>query len=237
MFRLMLAGCMSGLLLYCSIPLAAEKHPYQQNSYQTAKKYAIKIHADAPGTFYCGCRIHWQGNKGVVDLASCGYQVRKNANRAGRIEWEHVVPAWQFGHQRQCWQSGGRKACSKDPDYRRMESDLHNLQPVIGELNGDRGNFRFSQWKDNEKMYGKCAMKIDFKLKQAEPPEAARGAIARTWLYMSDRYHLRLSKQQHRLFIIWNNQHPVGSWECKRNDRIADIQGNPNPYVQRACSG
>lgn len=53
---------------------------------------------------------------GKVDLASCGYQVRKQQNRAERIEWEHIVPAWVFGHQRQCWQQGGRKNCvSSDP--------------------------------------------------------------------------------------------------------------------------
>lgn len=79
------------------------------NSFSQAKAAAVKVHADAPGTFYCGCKINWQGKKGVVDLQSCGYQVRKNENRASRVEWEHVVPAWQFGHQRQCWQDGGHE--------------------------------------------------------------------------------------------------------------------------------
>lgn len=114
------------------------------NSFSQAKAAAVKVHADAPGTFYCGCKINWQGKKGVVDLQSCGYQVRKNENRASRVEWEHVVPAWQFGHQRQCWQDGGRKNCAKDPVYRKMESDMHNLQPSVGEVNGDRGNFMYS---------------------------------------------------------------------------------------------
>lgn len=48
------------------------------NSFSQAKAAAVKVHADAPGTFYCGCKINWQGKKGVVDLQSCGYQVRKN---------------------------------------------------------------------------------------------------------------------------------------------------------------
>ena len=46
------------------------------NSFSQAKAAAVKVHADAPGTFYCGCKINWQGKKGVVDLQSCGYQVR-----------------------------------------------------------------------------------------------------------------------------------------------------------------
>lgn len=78
------------------------------NSFSQAKSAGVKINADAPGDFYCGCKISWQGKKGIPDLESCGYKVRKNENRATRIEWEHVMPAWQFGHLLQCWQDGGQ---------------------------------------------------------------------------------------------------------------------------------
>ncbi len=207
---------------------------FHQNNFAQAKVVASQINADAPD-FYCGCKINWQGKKGVPDLESCGYQIRKNANRARRVEWEHVVPAWEFGHQRQCWQNGGRKNCAKDPDYRRIESDLHNLQPAIGEVNGDRSNFQYSQWNGGESQYGQCAMKIEFKQKRAEPPVRARGAIARTYFYMRDRYQLRLSRQQTQLFNAWDKLYPVSAWECERDNRIARVQGNHNPYVQRAC--
>lgn len=208
---------------------------YHQNNFSQAKVYAAQINADAPADFYCGCKISWHGKKGVPDLSSCGYSVRKNANRAERIEWEHVMPAWEFGHQRQCWQNGGRKSCSKDADYRRIESDLHNLQPAIGEVNGDRNNFQYSQWNGGEQQYGQCSMKVDFKQKLAQPPERARGAIARTYFYMRDQYHLRLSRQQTQLFTVWDKQYPVTSWECERDNRIAKVQGNHNSYVQQAC--
>ncbi len=208
---------------------------YHQNNFSQAKAYAAQINADAPADFYCGCKISWHGKKGVPDLSSCGYSVRKNANRAERIEWEHVMPAWEFGHQRQCWQNGGRKSCSKDADYRRIESDLHNLQPAIGEVNGDRNNFQYSQWNGGEQQYGQCSMKVDFKQKLAQPPERSRGAIARTYFYMRDQYHLRLSRQQTQLFTAWDKQYPVTSWECERDNRIAKVQGNHNSYVQQAC--
>ncbi len=99
-----------GMLCAVSNVMARETH-FTQNSFTQAKRFAAKINADAPGSFYCGCRIRWQGKKGIPDLASCGYRVRKNRQRATRIEWEHVMPAWQFGHLLQCWQHGGRKAC------------------------------------------------------------------------------------------------------------------------------
>ncbi|MDQ1213662.1 deoxyribonuclease I [Pantoea anthophila] len=222
-------------LLFAPAADAINLNNYHQNNFQQAKTFAAAINADAPGSFYCGCKITWQGKKGIPDLNSCGYQVRKNANRATRIEWEHVMPAWEFGHQRQCWQDGGRKNCNKDPDYRRIETDLHNLQPAVGEVNGDRGNFAYSQWNGSEKQYGQCEMKIDFKLKQAEPPARARGAIARTYFYMRDQYHLRISRQQTQLFTAWDKLYPVTPWECERDQRIARVQGNHNPYVQQAC--
>ncbi|MGV6479318.1 deoxyribonuclease I [Pantoea agglomerans] len=222
-------------LLFAPAADALNLNNYHQNNFQQAKTFAAAINADAPGSFYCGCKIQWQGKKGIPDLNSCGYQPRKNANRAARIEWEHVMPAWEFGHQRQCWQDGGRKNCSKDPDYRRIETDLHNLQPAVGEVNGDRGNFAYSQWNGSEQQYGQCEMKIDFKLKQAEPPARARGAIARTYFYMRDQYHLRISRQQTQLFTAWNKLYPVTIWECERDQRIAKVQGNHNPYVQQAC--
>ncbi|MEA1062305.1 deoxyribonuclease I [Erwinia sp. HR93] len=228
MYRISLAAVIT---VYSMIfPAVAAIHSFSQ-----AKAVSAKINADAPGSFYCGCSIRWLGKKGVPDLSSCGYQVRKNANRAGRIEWEHIVPAWQFGHQRQCWQHGGRKNCNKDPIYRQMEADLHNLQPAVGEVNGDRNNFRYGQWSGGEGQYGRCEMKVDFKGKRAEPPARARGAIARAQFYMRDVWHIRLSKQQTQLFEAWNRSYPVTEWECKRDARIAQIQGNHNPWVLKSC--
>ncbi len=32
-----------------------------------------------------------------------------------------------------------------------------------------------------------------------------------------------------------NKMYPVTDWECERDERIAKVQGNHNPYVQRAC--
>lgn len=74
--------------LAASLPLLTFAAPI---SFSHAKNEAVKIYRDHPVSFYCGCEIRWQGKKGIPDLESCGYQVRKNENRASRIEWEHVV--------------------------------------------------------------------------------------------------------------------------------------------------
>ncbi|WP_330961954.1 endonuclease [Photobacterium sp. 53610] len=226
-----LAGSLLSLSL---LPQVVYANPPE--SFAKAKKLLVKIYQDHNESFYCGCRIDWHGKKGVPDLDSCGYQVRKQAKRASRIEWEHVVPAWQFGHQLQCWQDGGRKNCRKDPLFNRMEADMHNLTPAIGEVNGDRSNFRFTPWKDNEGAnYGQCDIKVDFKNRRVDPPQRARGAIARTYLYMEQEYRFRLAKNQRLLMQAWHKTYPVSAWECERDRRIAGIQKQHNRFVLEAC--
>lgn len=211
------------LSLCFTLPASAEP----PRTFYEAKKLAWKLYADQPVEFYCGCR--YQGNR--VDLESCGYVPRKNAQRASRIEWEHIVPAWVIGHQRQCWQEGGRKLCSRsDEVFRRAEADLFNLVPSIGEVNGDRSNYRFAWLPQKPSQYGACPMVVDFKARRAMPREQVRGIIARTYFYMSDRYDLRLSSQERKLFEAWSKTYPVDDWERQRNQRLACVMGWGNPY-------
>ncbi len=212
------------LLVFCG----AAAHADAPRTFREAKKLAWQIHAERPVDFYCGCR--YRGNR--IDLASCGYVPRKQPQRAARVEWEHIVPAWVIGHQRRCWQQGGRKHCTaNDPVFSRAEADLHNLVPVVGEVNGDRSNFGFGMLPARPGQYGACPMVVDFKQRTAMPPERSRGAIARTYLYMSERYQLRLSRQDRRLYELWNRRYPVSEWERWRNQRVACAQGNANHHV------
>ena len=68
-------------------------------NFREAKKLALEVHLEHPYTIYCGCR--YEGKK--IDLASCGYRPHKNAKRAQRLEWEHVVPAENFGRSFAEW--------------------------------------------------------------------------------------------------------------------------------------
>lgn len=79
------------------------------------------------------------------------------------------MPAWAFGHQLQCWQEGGRKACRKDPRFVQMEGDMHNLVPAVGEVNGDRSNYSFGMLPGESRVYGRCDVEIDFKARKVEP--------------------------------------------------------------------
>lgn len=185
------------------------------------------------GDLYCGCTWRWAGKSGgVMDLASCGYKVRAQPERAARIEWEHIVPASTFGRQRQCWQRGGRDHCNDtDPVFNVMEADLHNLSPVVGEVNADRANFNVGMSTVPQGQYGQCPFKVDFQSRVAEPPDSAKGLVARVHFYMADRYGLNLSQQQERLLIGWDRAFRPSIWEIERDRRIAGVMGHGNPFV------
>lgn len=198
-------------------------------------KYILgtQIYKDYRIAFYSGCRFRQYQKKLVPVKSSCTYKPRKNVNRGSRIEWEHVVPAWQFGHQLQCWQDGGRAHCrSTNRTFRQMEADLHNLVLAIGEINGDRSNYRFQMIVGEARLYGKdINMEIDFKQRRAEPPENVFGDIARIYFYMREKYGFQLSSTQDKLLRSWNNTDPVDQWEEKRNQLMTQVQGNHNPFV------
>ncbi|PZW47612.1 endonuclease [Pseudomonas sp. URMO17WK12:I2] len=199
-----------------------------------AKREVFFDQADgAVGDLYCGCKWRWVGKSGGrVDADSCGYEVRKQPDRAARTEWEHIVPAWQFGHQRQCWQNGGRKNCvATDPVFRAMEADLYNLYPSVGEVNGDRANFNYGMVSGVSSQYGQCSTRVDFSARTAEPRDEVKGLVARTTFYMFDRYGLNMSRQQQQLLGAWSRQYPPSDWEVERNARIAKVVGYPNKFV------
>ncbi len=212
-------------------PLVSGGKAVGHRDFPGAKRILPRVYSGMEVDFYCGCR--YQGK--AVDWASCGYQPRKSETRASRIEWEHVVPAWVLGHQRQCWQQGGRKACGdQDPLFQMAEGDLNNLVPAVGEVNGDRANFAYGAWEIHPRpIYGQCRSLVDFKLKRFQPREEVRGAAARITLYMHQRYGLKMSQQDRQLMCAWARQYPVDEWERQRNKRIVQWQGEGNFLVSQ----
>lgn len=215
------------------------------DSFSKAKKLMMnQVYFDHRETLYCGAAFD---QKKQVKLPA-GFHTEKHVKRAKKVEWEHVVPAENFGRAFSEWRDGhpdcidskgkafkGRNCASKvNKEYRYMQSDLYNLYPAIGAVNAMRSNYNFAVLPTAESAFGSCQMKIDSG--KVEPSEASRGQIARTYLYMEERYpRYKLSKSQKQLMIAWNTQYPVTSAECKRADRIKAIQGNENHFVSEKC--
>ena len=114
-------------------------------------------------------------------------------------------------------------------------SDLYNLVPAVGEINGLRSNYSFAMIPGEKRLFGKCDMEIEER--KAEPPPEKRGNIARTYFYMDEAYpgHGIISKKNKKLFQTWDKLDPVDEWECERSRRIEKIQGNENRFVKKEC--
>lgn len=196
----------------------------QFTRFSSAKKHLISTLPENAKSIYCGCDIKKQGKKLVPDPTHCGYVPRNTLTRSGkvnqralRIEWEHIVPAWEFGHQLQCWQGGGRNNCRKvSAKFRLMEADINNLAPAIGEINADRSNYRFGMLAQNATQYGRCEVKVNFKQRVVEPPVHARKRIADAYAYMQKTYGLKISAKQQKLFNAWQQQAYAANTKSKK---------------------
>ena len=225
---------------------------YSWDSFSKSKRELRKIYRDHQTTIYCDCKYNYKKKKNMIDRSSCGYIPRNEYTKKGkinirarRIEWEHVIPAENFGRQFKCWREGneqcvnskgkkykGRRCCTKvNKQYREMQADMHNLFPAIGELNADRKNYRFDFSGPTPGQYGQCKFNVNFKKRRAYVDESKRGVIARDYLYFHDKYGMKISDQEMKKFEAWDVMYPPSDWEKERNERIKLIQGNENPYI------
>lgn len=240
--RKFLSSLLLAALLLPALALAAGNTT--NDSFSRSKKMLSQVYADHRITFYCGAEYDAQGNTTLPD----GFTTPKHEKRADRIEWEHALPAENFGQTFPEWRDGapecvdnrgkefkGRKCAEKlSPEYRLMQADMYNLHPAIGAVNAMRSNYNYAMLAGEQPTFGTCEMKIADR--KAEPPARARGQIARTYFYMQDsysRYHM--SRQQEQLMGAWDRQYPVDAWECTRAKRIEAMQGNENRFVKQPC--
>ena len=231
-----------GLLL--SLQFVFAKASSKEIDFDDAKKFLSK-HLDLfdHKTIYCGCLVQ----KKTIDLNSCGYKIQKNKNRASRLEWEHVVPAEAFGNSFVEWREGtqacvkkgkkykGRKCAGTNLEFRRMEGDLYNLFPEIGELNGLRSNYSMAQLTEKVGRFGNCAVKLADR--KFEPSDSAKGIVARTYMHFENRYPGRgvVSGKNKKLFEAWDKMYPITEIECKRWSVLEKEIGYPHLFMGR-CS-
>ena len=156
---------------------------------------------------------------------------QSHASRAGRVEWEHVVPASLMpARQFNCWVNGSRDQCERnDPRAQAMLFDLHNLAPSIGQVNALRSNDRYTEIPGDPSGFGSCP--IQDESGAFEPPDCLKGDVARIWLYMSFCHGVVISQEERDMFERWSGNDPVSRWERQRARRIFDYTFVQNPIV------
>ncbi|MFV0249002.1 MAG: endonuclease [Tenacibaculum sp.] len=107
-------------------------------------------------------------------------------------------------------------------DKKVSEADLHHLRTCKKDVNTSRSNYPFVDGSGtyillNNKWY---------------PGDRWKGDVARMILYLNIRYGQSFKKVGSlELFLKWNVEDPVSSFELQRNNVIEDAQGNRNPFI------
>lgn len=128
--------------------------------------------------------------------------------------------------------------------------DLYNLMPCKKEINTTKNNFPMGKVVSGDKGNGwtKVGEGTDGK-KYWEPAAPWKGDFARGYMYMATAYqdynwkgeqalqilqqgaYPTLQKWAYTLYIQWAKADKPNALEIKRNNDVAKIQGNRNPYV------
>ena len=122
-------------------------------------------------------------------------------------------------------------------------TDVHNLRPADSQRNSTRGNKKFSEGSGNSGTLSNGGW---------YPGDEWKGDVARIVMYMYIRYNGNGSKISETncfpinvgignqvandskmidLFLKWNIEDPVSEFEADRNDALAGIQKNRNPFI------
>ncbi len=234
---------------------------HSQSFYAVKQEMLDKIYYDHRKTLYCNAafsaqkQIHKPAGFKLPDLKNIDFKVydistAELQQKADRMEWEHIVPAQNFGKTFTEWSDGhkncvsskgkkfkGRSCAEKESEeFRYMYTDMYNLYPSIGAVNYLRANFNFTQFDSKvPNTFGSCPLKIS--QNKAEPADEVKGLIARTYLYMRQTYpRYSIGEPMYGILKAWAKKYPVTAWECKRAYRIEKVQGNANKIVKQDCT-
>ncbi len=176
-------------------------------------------------------------------------------------EQRHVTQANRGGGANDSWdrehvwpKSRGFKEKKRD-GY----TDLHHLRPADRNVNGAHSNYGYDvggspvldTLADGSKV--DSGARLDPANESFEPPDRAKGQIARMLFYMAVRYevgddaapeympNLVIVDENKRVkqpligdlcaLVKWNNQFGPTDFERRRNDRVMGLQGNRNPFI------
>ena len=102
-------------------------------------------------------------------------------------------------------------------------TDLHHLRSCDADVNSNRSNFPFVDGSGNFDLINGNTW---------YPGDEWKGDVARMMMYLNVRYGETFEKVGTlELFLQWNAEDPVSSFELQRNAVIQGAQGNRNPFI------
>ncbi|MEQ8289821.1 MAG: endonuclease [Gammaproteobacteria bacterium] len=201
-------------LFLCTIMVApaAQTLPVESYDEVVVNTFWNELYSNGGWSLYCGYRF--DAANGVTD---------------GRlVVIEQIYPSSWMLESLSC---DSRKSCREDEQSRftRMEADMHNLYPVWQEVNVVRRDSRFGMVDGEDWRYSDCDFEKKFGI--IEPRPIARGNIARAVFYMHSQYGVPIDADMLDTLKQWNREDPPSNQEILRNNKIEELQGNRNVYI------
>ena len=117
--------------------------------------------------------------------------------------------------------------CRRTPGYLTAHNDLHQMFPIERRADLDRRGALIGETRTSGNAHA-CGYRLTFQT--FEPPDHAKGDVARAMLYMHTQHGLPLVGTL-EMYQRWNELDPPDDVERARNDRIETAQGQRNPYI------
>ncbi len=124
---------------------------------------------------------------------------------------------------------------NRNEDMNLQKTDLHHLFPVDSRANSSRSNNPFGDVSGSD-VHENCAASqkgdiLGTNTKGFEPPEDHKGNVARAMFYFAVRFNSSLPNDYVRRLKAWSELDPVDAFERERNEKIYEIQGTRNPFI------
>lgn len=218
--------------IYDAVPVAVDDRIHSKKSSDFIRKVKVKVpgrpRADGtqgpPRTVNKKIDFRQQAKDWTRILQESPTDALLIAQRIAAVEGhryynaEHSVPQWMF-----------------DGD-RIPKGDLHHLFTCERDTNSRRGcrPYRDVEHAPENRGYQGWAPKAV----NAFEPDAGKGAVARAALYFLLRYPGKIGDQDGEYrpedletLLRWHREDPVSLYELHRNQAIAEVQGNRNPFI------
>ena len=155
-----------------------------------------------------------------------------------------------YGGEGDCYNREHLWAQSWTNDNSTHKTDLHHVYPTDGYVNNRRGNYAFGEVNNatwTSQNGGKLGPNTvsGFSGTVFEPIDDYKGDIARALMYVSVRYYQEdgswstsdmsnksvIKDWAMTMLLRWHKEDPVDEKEINRNNKVYNIQGNRNPFV------
>lgn len=121
------------------------------------------------------------------------------------------------------------RQCASKSGFTEVAGDMHNMYPIVRSTDLDRRGSLFGDLPDDVETR-ECGYQLSFQT--FDPPDHAKGNVARAMIYMHMQHKLPLVGPLD-LYQRWSKTDPPDAEEKRRNDAIAKLQGNRNPYIDK----